>query len=350
MKYFTKRLMLVLLVGLLSGTSGMAQRSIVSKYGQLSVKGNYMMSQYGDTVQLRGMSFFWSQWMGQYYNADVVKWLKDDWKCTVVRAAMGVEMGGYLDKPVQEKAAVSAVVDAAIANGLYVIIDYHSHEAHKNPEPAKKFFSEMAKKYGKYPNVLYEIYNEPLKDAYWTADLKPYSDTIIKAIREHDPDNIIICGTRQWSQLVAEAAADPVKDPNTMYTLHFYAATHRQWLREEAKKAMEKGVALFVTEYGTCDASGNGRFDTLHTREWYDFMDKYKISHCNWSIADKEETASALVPHASAQGGWTEHDLTPSGKFVRAEIIRKNTPVLMEKKPAKKPAEKTKKPKKEKKQ
>jgi len=347
MNHKKKLLLSIAIIGVMFQASVFGQKTIVDKYGQLSVKGNYIMSQYGDTVQLRGMSMFWSQWMGKYYNADVVKWLRDDWKCTVVRAAMGVEMGGYLEKPGQEKANVTTLVDAALSLGMYVIIDYHSHEAHKNPEPAKKFFAEMAKKYGKYPNVLYEIYNEPLKDADWNKDLKPYADTIIKAIREHDPDNIVIVGTRQWSQLVNEAALNPVKDANTVYTLHFYAGTHRQWLREEAKKAMGNGIALFVSEYGTCDASGNGNFDTTRTREWFNFMDKYKISHCNWSIADKAETASALQPRASETGGWTEYDLTPSGKFVRAEIIAKNTPILSEKrKEAKAPKKKEKKPKK----
>lgn len=305
-----------------------AQNRIVDKYGQLSVKGNYILSEHGDTVQLRGMSLFWSQWMPQYYNKETLKWLRDDWKCTVVRAAMGVEKGGYLSNPEDEKQKVVTVVDAAIELGMYVIIDYHSHEAHTNPEAAKKFFTEMAEKYGKYPNVLYEIYNEPLKEPTWSGDLKPYSEAVISTIRKYDPDNIVICGTRQWSQLVHEASADPVNDKNTVYTVHFYAATHGGWLRDEAKKAMDNGVAIFISEFGTCAASGDGRFDPKHTQEWFDFMDKYKISWCNWSIADKVETSAALHPGASGKGQWTEAELTPSGKFVRDELVKKNTPIL----------------------
>jgi endoglucanase len=301
-------------------------QTIVEKYGKLSVKGNYMMGEHGDTVQLRGMSFFWSQWMGKYYNEDVVKWLKDNWSCTVVRAAMGVMQGGYHDNP-DEKEKVINLVDAAIKHGIYVIIDFHSHDAHKNAKEAVVFFQEMAEKYGKYPNVLYEIYNEPIGSP-WSKVLKPYADTLTKAIRAKDPDNIIICGTRQWSQMVSEAALDPVKETNIMYSLHFYAGTHGQSLRDEATKAMENGAALFVTEYGTCDASGNGNYDTTATRAWYQYMDKHKLSHCNWSVADKVETASILKPGASAQGGWSDDELTASGKFVRAEIRSKNKAIL----------------------
>jgi endoglucanase len=345
LKIFKGSIFLLLL--LISQFSALfAQGNVVDLYGKLSVKGNYIMGEHGDTVQLRGMSLFWSQWMGQYYNADAIKWLKDDWKCTIVRAAMGVEKGGYLTNPDAEKEKVVNVVDAAIAQGLYVIIDYHAHEAHKDPEPAKKFFSEMAAKYGQYPNVLYEIYNEPLQDANWSKDIKPYAEAVIKSIREKDPDNIVIVGTRQWSQMVSEAAEDKLSDPNTVYTLHFYAATHKKWLRDEAKKALDKGVCLFVSEWGTCAASGNGKLDSTETRKWWDFMDQYKMSWCNWSIADKDETSAALMPGAKGTGGWPADMISPSGKFVREDLIKQNTPVINKK--AKKP-EKKEKAKKEKK-
>lgn len=322
------KLFSVLLLLVLSTASLSAQNNIVEKYGKLTVKGNYIISQYGDTVQLRGMSLFWSQWMAQYYNRDCIKWLKENWKCTVVRAAMGVEMGGYLDNSSAEKEKVIAVVDAAIDLGIYVIIDYHSHEAHKNPEPAKKFFAEMAQRYGSSPNVIYEIYNEPLQDPNWTKDLKPYAESVIKSIRAYDPDNIIVVGTRQWSQMVEEASKNPIQEVNIAYTLHFYAASHKKWLRDEAERAMKNGICLFVTEYGTCDASGNGRFDPEETQKWFDFLDKYHISWCNWSVADKAETASAIKPGAMGYGGWTDEELTESGKLVRDELIKKNTPLI----------------------
>ena len=304
------------------------QKTIVEKYGHLSVKGNYMVSEYGDTVQLRGMSLFWSQWMGQYYNSDVVKWLRDDWKCTVIRAAMGVDMGGYIENPDTEQGKVMEVVNAAISKGIYVIIDYHSHEAQKNPKAAERFFSTMAKKYGNIPNIIYEVYNEPLQTTSWNNEIKPYAEAVLKKIRTYDTTNIVVVGTRQWSQLVSEAALNRINDTLVMYTLHFYPGTHKQELRDEAQKALNMGIALFVTEYGTCDASGNSNFSPEETALWYAFLDEHKISYCNWSIADKAETASAIVPGANPYGGWAEYDLTPSGQLVRADMILKNTPIF----------------------
>jgi endoglucanase len=302
-----------------------AQRdaSPVARYGQLAVRGNRIVDKDGKPVTLRGMSFFWSQWMGQYYTRETVKWLRDDWRCTLVRAAMGVESGGYLQNPEREKQRIIAVVDAAIALGLYVIIDWHDHKAHQHTAQAQAFFAEMAQRYGKSPNVIYEIYNEPLNDASWAKDIKPYSEAVIRTIRQHDPDNLIICGSRTWSQRVDEASQDPLQGTNIAYSLHFYAATHKESLREIARKALNNGVALMVTEFGLSEASGNGKLDLEETRKWWQFLDENHISWCNWSIADKQEASAALKPGASATGGWPDDKLTPSGAFVRDELRRK---------------------------
>jgi len=296
--------------------------SVVEKHGQLRVQGNRIVDQSGAPVQLRGMSLFWSQWIPKYYTSNTVKWLRDDWKVTVVRAAMAAERGGYESDPQAERDKVIAVVDAAIELGIYVVIDYHAHTAHENTAQARAFFADMAKRYGNSPNVLYEPYNEPLKVS-WSKVLKPYHEAVIDSIRLYDPDNIVIVGTPNWSQRVAEAAADPIKRPNVAYTLHFYANTHGQWLRDEAQKAMDRGVALFVTEYGTTSANGDGKVDEKATREWWAFLDRHSISHLNWSIADIRESSAALAPGASPDGGWTLAQIKPSGLLVRGELRAK---------------------------
>jgi len=295
----------------------------VAAYGQLKVAGNRIVGKDNTPVQLRGMSLFWSQWIGKYYTAETVKWLKDDWRATLVRAAMAVDNDGYLKNPAAEKAKVITVVDAAIAQGLYVIIDWHDHEAEKHTEQAKAFFAEMAQKYGDKPNVIYEIYNEPLQVS-WTGVIKPYAEAVIAEIRKHDPDNIVVVGTPNWSQEVVAAADAPLADKNTAYTLHYYAATHKQGLRDNAAKALNKGIALMVTEFGTCEASGNGFLDETETKLWWKFLDDNKISWANWSIADKQESTAALKPGASPTGQWPESQVTPSGLVVRKELQAKN--------------------------
>lgn len=303
--------------------SSFAQNTIVEKHGQLKVQGNRIVDKNGTAVQLRGMSLYWSQWIGKFYNRDAVQWLRDDWRCTVVRAAMAVDNDGYAKNPVAEQAKVVAVVDAAIELGIYVIIDFHAHEAQNYKPEAFKFFAAMAKKYANVPNVMYEPWNEPYQEPLWATVIKPYHEEVIDTIRKYDPDNIIICGTRSWSQQVEEAANNPINKPNIAYTLHFYAGSHGQWLRDAAKRSLDKGVALFVTEYGTVDASGNGAIAETETKAWWAFLDANKIGHANWSVADIGESSAILYPGASATGGWTTAQIKPSGILVRNELRAK---------------------------
>lgn len=298
--------------------------SIVEQHGFLQVKGNRIVDAKGKPVQLRGMSLFWSQWIGKYYTAETVNWLRDDWKCTVVRAALAVEPDGYLKNPEVEKKKVFTVVDAAIKAGIYVIIDWHDHNAHLHTEQAVAFFGEVAKRYSKVPNVIYETYNEPLQNAVWATQIKPYHEAVIAAIRQYDKKNLIVCGTRAWSQQVEEASLSPLKGSNIAYSLHFYAGTHKQWLRDNAAKALKNGAALFVTEFGTTEASGNGPVDRDETQKWWEFCDANGISWCNWSVADKNESSAVLKPGASPTGKWKDTDISPSGLFVRDELRRKS--------------------------
>jgi endoglucanase len=289
----------------------------VSRYGQLSIQGARLVSASGEPVVLRGKAFGWDNWWPQYYNADVVQWLRDDWCVDVVRPAMGIEPdGAYLKNPEASKGRITAVVEAAIDAGVYVIIDWHAHNLHQ--AEAVAFFSEMAERYGKHPHVIYEIFNEPEKDETW-QQVKDYATAVIAAIRQHDPDNLVIVGSPEWDQRIDTVAADPLKDQtNVAYSVHFYAGTHGQWLRDRMQAAIDAGIPVFVSESSGAEASGQGKNDYEQWKAWVDFMEKNQVSWLNYSVSDKAgETISVLKPGARAAGGWTDADLTESGQHVR---------------------------------
>jgi len=296
----------------------------VAVHGNLSTLGNRIVDCSGNTVSLAGMSLFWSNttWGGEaFYNAQAVQWLRQDWNIAVIRASMGVEdPGGFLTDP-SNQAKVETVVDAAIQEGLYVIIDWHSHHAEQYQQQAITFFTDMATQYGSQPNVIYEIYNEPLGGVSWSNTIKPYAQAVIAAIRAIDPDNLIVVGTPTWSQDVDVASQDPITGyANIAYALHFYAATHTGWLRQKALVALNNGVPLFVTEWGTVNAWAGGSVAYQSVSDWMQFLCEHKISHCNWALNDKPEAASALVPGVSPTGNWTATELTPSGTLVKSIV------------------------------
>lgn len=237
--------------------------------------------------------------------------MHEDWGATVVRAAMGVEpKNGYIDYPAGSKEKIEAVVDAAIKEGIYVIIDWHSH--HINLNEAKTFFAEMATKYGKYPNIIYEIFNEPVYDSW--ADVKAYSIAIIATIRAIDKNNVILVGCPHWDQDINLPADDPIKDySNLMYTLHFYAAIHKQKLRDKGDYALKKGLPIFISESAGMEASGDGNINREEWQKWIDWAEKNKISWITWSVSDKDETCSVLKSGAASDGGWKSGDLKVSG-------------------------------------
>ena len=291
--------------------------TLVDIHGLLEVNGNKIVDKNNEPVSLAGNSFFWSNdgWGGEkYYKPEVVSWLKEDWNTTIVRAAMGVEdPGGYLDNKTANKDRVKIIVEAAIDLGIYVIIDWHSHHAEDHTDEATIFFEEMAELYGGHDNVIYEIYNEPL-DISWSETIKPYAISVITAIREIDPDNLIVVGTPEWSQRIDLAADDPILGfPNIAYTLHFYTAFHHQWLRNRASAALDDGIAIFITEWGSV---GYSLVDS-EANDWMTWCFINKIIHCNWAVNDKEEEWSILVPGASTTGNWNEDDLTEAGRLAK---------------------------------
>ncbi|WP_437744953.1 glycoside hydrolase family 5 protein [Sorangium sp. So ce302] len=291
----------------------------VERHGRLRVMNGNIVGEHGSPVQLKGMSLFWSQW-SNYYNGNVVNSIADNWESTVVRAAMGIEgEDGYLQDAGAQKAKAKTIADAAIAKGIYVILDWHDHNAHQHLDLAKSYFREVAQAYKNTPNVIFEVFNEPLNTNTWPA-VKSYAEAVISEIRGQGANNLVIVGSPNWSQDVDIAADNPLSDQNVAYTLHFYANTHKGSLREKAQKAINKKLALFVTEWGTCSADGNGQLNLGESQTWLDFLDAHNISWANWSLGDKAEACSALRPNANQMGNWTDNDLTESGKWVKGKI------------------------------
>jgi len=315
MKLKTKAILFFLIIGMA------VYAQPVKVHGQLKVVGTKLVDAHNQLVVLHGMSLGWHNLWPRFYNAGVVATLYKDWNCSVIRAAMGVELNdsGYLKSPEFSTSKVKAVVDAAIKEGVYVIIDWHSHNI-KEPE-AKKFFTEMATTYGKYPNVIYEIFNEPDYETW--EEVKKYSIEVISTIRAIDPDNIILVGSPRWDQDILLPANDPIKGfQNLMYTVHFYAGTHKQWLRDNTDIAISKGLPVFISECAGMEASGDGPIDYKEWGKWIEWMDTKGLSWITWSVSDKNETCSVLYPSAASNGEWKDKDLKESGLKTREYLIK----------------------------
>jgi hypothetical protein len=369
-----------------------------------------------------------------------------DWKIKVYRAAMGVRptdpaglpddnnlyLGklimpatGYVFYTEENLEIVETVIRSCIRRGIYVIVDWHAHDALRmgNKGYAIEFFDYISEKYGMYDNTIYEIWNEPgwedhvrfpgLDPDDWNdrntpdhgedenakyswSTIKDYCIDIIEVIRKNDGGNVIICPSPCWDQWIDQVADDPLDTGDSnyarhiMYTFHFYAGSHMiekngdnsidyspaalvYWrgytdiydAQDETENHLTSGglltpkptdfgmdpvwvkywrllwqwnfdpwsrldrsvnsIPIFVTEWGTSLYDG-GQVETsteaytASSQDWITYMNEYNLSWCNWSICDKNEGAAALIPGASISGGWTQSDLTDSGKFIRNKL------------------------------
>lgn len=295
----------------------------VSQHGQLSVKNGQLVDKSGKGYQLRGMSTHGLTWFPEFVNESAFKTLRDDWNTNVVRLAMYVDEWGngqcYMGNKSGSLELLEKGVDICIKLDMYVIIDWHvlnPGDPSKYTNEAKSFFETVSKRYAKYPNVIYEICNEPNGGASWSGNIKPYAEKIIPVIRKNAPNSVIIVGTPTWSQEIDKPLSDPLSYKNVMYAFHFYAATHAG-LRSNVENCVAQGLPVFVSEFGTCDASGGGANDFNETQKWLSYFDMQGISYCNWSICNKDETCSVLRPGTSANGNWSESNLTENGKWIR---------------------------------
>lgn len=292
------------------------------QHGALHVENGKLTDADGNTVQLYGMSTHGIAWFPQYINYDSLRTLRDDWNTNCIRLAMyTAEYGGYCaggDKE-QLKQLVKDGVSYATELGMYVIVDWHilsDCDPNQNKDEAIAFFREMAEVFADNDNVLYEICNEPNGGTSWDS-IKSYAEEVIPVIRAQKPDAVILVGTPTWSQEIDKAAASPLDDSNVMYTLHFYAGTHKDDLRNRLETCVQNGLPVFVSEFGMCDASGNGANDFVSTTKWLDLLNKYQISFCCWNLANKDESSSVFKASSTALSDWTDDDFNESGRWIR---------------------------------
>ena len=328
-------LVCVLALGLcLTGGLQIAEAKTTTYYdasaGRLHVKGTKLVDKKGHEVQLRGVSTHGLSWYPQYVNDKCFAQLHDKWGANVVRLAMYTEeYNGYCSGDEKNRSDLKKLIKKGVRlakkHKMYVIVDWHilsdgNPNSHK--KEAKAFFREMSREFKGYNNVIYEICNEPNNGTSW-KEIKSYARSVISTIRKNDKKAVIVVGTPTWSQDVDQAAADPIKGDNIMYALHFYAATHKADLRNKMTAAINKGLPVFVTEYGICDASGNGAIDKKEADRWVQTMDEYGVSYIAWNLSNKQESSSIIKSSCSKVSGFKKSDLSDEGKWLYSMLRKK---------------------------
>ncbi len=288
----------------------------VEKWGRLKVSGTNIVNAKGKKVQLKGVSTHGIAWFPQYVNKSCFQSFRK-MGVNTIRLAFYSDPGAGYSTSLYKK--VDEGIRYATELGMYVILDWHilsDGNPKTHQKQALKFFTRYAKKYGNQKNILYEICNEPNGNVTWKDHIRPYANKVINRIRKYDKKNLVIVGTPTWSQDVDVVAGNPLKKKNVVYAMHFYAATHTDYIRNKVKKAYEAGLPMLVSEFNICDASGNGKIDKKSGTKWMKLLKKYQIGYVAWSVSNKNETCSLIKASCQKTGGFTKSNLSKSGKWI----------------------------------
>jgi endoglucanase len=301
----------------------------VAANGQLKVCGKQLCNSRGKAIQLRGMSTHGLQWYANCVNDASLDVLAKEWNADILRISMYIQESGYETDPAKFTRMVNDYIEAATARGMYALVDWHMlspGDPNVNLERAKTFFTEIAAKHKDKTNILYEIANEP-NGVSWSA-IKSYADQIIPVIRAQDSDGVVLVGTPDWSSLgasgdgngVAQILANPVNASNIMYTFHFYAASHDDYYINTFKDGIAK-LPIFVTEFGTQEASGDGPNNFARSQTYLDIMAANKISWTNWNYSDDSRSGAVFTSGTCASGQYAGTSrLKPAGSWIRERM------------------------------
>lgn len=304
----------------------------VEIHGKLHVEGTNIVDEKGEIFQLRGCSTHGIAWYPGILTEEAFRTLRDDWHINTMRLAMYVEEVGYdncyMDQKEHNLALVKKGIDLCIKLGLYVLVDWHiliPGNPQDRKEDAKAFFTEIATAYPDCPNIIFEVCNEPNGPGInWDDIIRPYCVELTEVIRSFAPENIIVAGTATWSQDVDDAVRNPLPDKNTVYAVHYYAATHKQSLRNRVKACYDLGFPILISEFGVCDASGDGINDFEEANRWFELLDELQIGYINWAYGNKKEACCVFLPTTDlGKGNWSDEELTESGKFMKKYFASK---------------------------
>lgn len=310
----------------------------VASLGHLRVDGAKLVSECGGTVQLKGVSSMWLNWENDGYALSLpqLEFMRDEWNVSVIRAAMGVEVGGGYANGGKANMLqqVETMIENAVQVGVYIIVDFHTHHAEDYQDEAIEFFSDIAARYGHLPNVLFEPYNEPL-DVSWQGVLRPYHEAVVSAIRSNDLDeheNVVILGTFNWDQDIGDVVGSMLEVANVMYAVHFYSCDHQGAFLSRAEAAHAQGVPIFVTEWGATAADGglNGTpVCSTPADAWMRWAAQNSISWTAWKLDDcayeldqngVEDTSCFFKAKTPVNGPWTPDVLNGHAPYVISKL------------------------------
>ncbi|MEE4287637.1 MAG: cellulase family glycosylhydrolase [Mariniphaga sp.] len=256
---------------------------------------------------------------------------------------------------------IKQVVDSALSNGLYAIINMHHHEAlYENPDSQKERFIAQWKQisafFKDYPDsLLFELMNEPhgnLTPEKWNE----FYLEVLDSIRTDNPERIVLIGTPEYGGLGGLPYLEIPDDENIILTVHYYNPfqfTHQgaswvggnadewlgtEWLDTETEREMmrqdfaplkafeiEHNIPVHIGEFGAYSKA-----DIKSRARWTTFLSRY-LEELGWSWAYWEFSAGFGVYNPTNKTFYTElvdallnNEMPDPGRYVGTPVYTSN--------------------------
>lgn len=234
--------------GYTAPTLSVTNSCVTSTLPGLSISGTQLMAN-GQAIRLRGINMgdpFWARgWYGSMYSTANYATVAKDWHANVVRISIFPTQWKNMNRNTL-LAALDTEIQAALSNGMYVIISYHvigwpdgwyqpaypgnpADTYDSSLSVATSFWTQMAQTYGSDTRIIFDLWNEPVHDSsdwsnvtYWTS-LKPSYESLIQTVRNNGAQNIVLATGSGWASWLAGIKDDPLADTKVMYAYHKYS-------------------------------------------------------------------------------------------------------------------------------
>lgn len=331
-------------------SSAVVTDNIVENTGKLRVEGSKIVNSEGDAVVLKGISTFGIQNCEGFFTPEVVKTLAEDWGSDVLRISLTGDKNieGYLKDPEKYFDMVCKICDMCIDQGIYVIVDWdvaYVEEADENKDDAVDFFNRLSAIYSDSSNIIYEVnnyplfYEEPDDDSdeeanEWEDVIKPFASEVITAVRENNPDSIVIVGLPDKGRDFEKVSESWLEFENIIYGCRVFSGSNKQEMRDSITSLLENEVCVFVTEWSFCTDDCKGGIFEKESDKWAEFMSANQISWCNLGIgSDIDNDTNALRLNADNYtdgqkygGHWPDGLLTDAGIYARYQLLNEPVP------------------------
>jgi len=229
------------------------------------------------------------------------------WGANTVR--FGIHPGIWMDNdPAIVLDRLADEADAALSEGLFVIIDWHAIGWPDGPfleapglaantydstfDLAMGFWDQVAYMFGDEGRVLFELWNEPAAiDPEWDEEpaweaLKPFWEQLLGVIRQHG-DNVVIASSGNYTYDLRGVRRSPLRGGNVAYAWHVYAGHSNNDPRLWAQMLddVQTVAPVVVTEWGFqrgAQAHFNGTSEGFGNPFVYEFLEGRALHSTAW--------------------------------------------------------------------